>query len=232
MSTVLQRITELTAPPVVGARYMVPTVSYIWLAHEAAWPVFLPKHEDAEHLDFKWPHYHVDPRFLNKEHTNRAARWTLKRPGLGGYDHTSAAEATAQSSPLNRVEWDPTARENASVPHPTPEWRPMRCYRSSIAYRYGNQPAIRKMRDHFAGTQCARGRAGWICPHKRFPLGSIQPDEHGVLTCPLHGLRIVAESGIVLAANAQSPTPPTLAPESVDNPVRHGSDGDLSTSEA
>jgi len=54
----------------------------------------------------------------------------------------------------------------------------------------------------FAGQQCGKGKRGWVCPHKHFPLGTIKAVD-GVLQCPLHGLRIDAETGICLDA----PTP-------------------------
>ncbi|MBX9847503.1 MAG: Rieske 2Fe-2S domain-containing protein [Xanthobacteraceae bacterium] len=50
---------------------------------------------------------------------------------------------------------------------------------------------------HFAGTQCARGKGGFICQHRNAVLGSIEPRD-GVITCPLHGLRIGAQTGVVL----------------------------------
>lgn len=46
----------------------------------------------------------------------------------------------------------------------------------------------------FAGRQCGKGKRGWVCPHKHFPLGSIKAID-GVLKCPLHGLRIDAHTG-------------------------------------
>ncbi len=49
----------------------------------------------------------------------------------------------------------------------------------------------------FAGQECAAGKGGWICPHRKASLGSIQPVD-GIITCPLHGLRIDAASGKVL----------------------------------
>ena len=38
---------------------------------------------------------------------------------------------------------------------------------------------------------------GWICPHQATPLGSIEPVD-GIIICPLHGLRIDAQTGIVV----------------------------------
>lgn len=50
---------------------------------------------------------------------------------------------------------------------------------------------------HYAGAKCAKGKGGWVCPHQKASLGSIMPID-GVITCPLHGLKIDAETGIVI----------------------------------
>lgn len=55
-----------------------------------------------------------------------------------------------------------------------------------------------KFQTAFAGTQCGKGKRGWVCPHKHFPLGTIEP-VNGVLKCPLHGLRIDAATGMVIS---------------------------------
>ena len=34
------------------------------------------------------------------------------------------------------------------------------------------------------------------CPHRGAPLGSLVPDKHGIVTCPLHGLRWCASTGL------------------------------------
>ena len=99
----LQRITHLTAPPVVGRWYLVPTVTYQWLDDELLrpWPVFLPKHQDGEHFNFHWPHYHVDPRFLV------GPLWRRAMTAGRRYEDDVRSDATAyqfcQSAPLMRL---------------------------------------------------------------------------------------------------------------------------------
>jgi hypothetical protein len=56
-------------------------------------------------------------------------------------------------------------------------------------------------RNAFEGRQCAHGKRGWVCPHRHIALGST-PAIEGVITCPLHGLRIDAETGKCLGAIA------------------------------
>ena len=45
---------------------------------------------------------------------------------------------------------------------------------------------------------------GTMCPHRGIDLSGITPDDAGVITCPLHGLRWLSSTGnIVMPA----PTP-------------------------
>lgn len=53
------------------------------------------------------------------------------------------------------------------------------------------------MQAALGGAQCKRAKSGWICPHRNFHVGSIKPNKHGRIICPLHGLQIDAETGIV-----------------------------------
>lgn len=185
----VERITMLSGPPVLRRRYLVPTVTYFWLSGaDQVYPVFLPKHEDAEHLNFASLHYHVDPRFLSAAAWNKAKR----RVRLSEYDRDDyAAFRSCQGYPLARRSFD----ADGQAPHPPIVWRSLVCKRSDITWA---APEIsEKLSPHFTGRQCKRARGGWVCPHKRFPLGSIAP-VGGVITCPLHGLRIDAETGKVL----------------------------------
>jgi hypothetical protein len=195
--TKLERITHLGEPPVIGRRYLVPTVHYVWLhGSRRAWPVYLPKHDDQEHLNFPFPHYHVDPRFLNKRDTRFAAQssvgaLTSVREG----EVVSLAERTTQARPLVRTTG---AWSLADIdPHPPIVWAAKRCFRPAVGYRAAHEPTIVGMHAAYQGQQCRRVRSGWICPHKRFPLGSLEPVD-GVVTCPLHGLRVRVSDGVVL----------------------------------
>lgn len=64
----------------------------------------------------------------------------------------------------------------------------------------GPEKGMQKLDAGFKGLQCATGKRGFVCPHKQFPLGST-PVIDGIITCPLHGLRIDAQTGFVLGAN-------------------------------
>lgn len=198
--TSLVRIIDLQDDPVVGRRYLVPTVQYQWLIRGANtnWPVFPTRHEDAEHLNFPWPHYHVDPRFVSP------TDWKVIEVQLGD------AESAFQRYPLQRMADDARfgagvdrqridLAEADTVPHPPIVWRARVCHRSDIVYMHNHATAVEQLRRTYAGQTCRTNKAGWICPHKNYPLGSHAPDPLGIITCPLHGLRIEASSGVVLA---------------------------------
>lgn len=172
------RIDQITGPAEVGRCYLVPTVRYLWFGQYANWPVFLPLHEDAEHFEFPHRHYHIDPRFVPER------VWRREENG-----YRNSAAAAFQAAPLH----------TRDEPHPPVVWRRVKCKREMPRYVFGAAKAVQSIRRAYAGQQCRRGRAGWICPHRKFALGSV-PAVDGVITCPGHGLRICATTGVVLAA--------------------------------
>ncbi|PZR36450.1 hypothetical protein [Caulobacter segnis] len=177
----IERITNLSAPPIVGRFYLVPTVELEWYGLTSAWPVFLPKHEDARFFQFEHDHYHIDPRFLG------ARQWRFAGGGRGaGY-----ALDRLQRAPLSNSRWD-----RKDKPLPPIAWKRVKCSRLATAYQHGDQPNVGFLRQHYAGHQCKRARSGWVCPHQNWPMGSLEPDADGFITCPLHGLRVRASDGI------------------------------------
>lgn len=182
----VQKITELTEPPVLGHFYMVPTVEYQYFRRVRCWPVFLPKHADAEFFNFADQHYHIDPRFLSER------------------DFEYCCDS--RRSPLARLQGSPLSRkgirdgEYVHIPHPAVVWRRRRCARLELPYVYARRPEIQALAQAYEGQQCKGSKAGWICPHQHYAMGSLTPDAEGVITCPLHGLRILHATGKVLPA--------------------------------
>lgn len=174
MSVKLQRVDRLKEPPVVGHFYLVPLVHGKWFGIIRDWPVIGLKHDDIEFLDFEVSHYHVDTRFLR-------VRSTLL--------------PMAPTSPLHEqiVKW------GGKEPLRKPFWRRRKCLREQHIFR-GPELGMRKLEDGFTGRQCAKGKRGFVCPHKQFPLGST-PAIDGMITCPLHGLRVDAKTGVVVGAS-------------------------------
>lgn len=176
----LQNITDLKEPPVPGQFYLVPAVFYIY-SHVSLkrrwWPVLGPKHEDADHLNFKWVHYHLDRRFLSDATINRAHSW--------GDD----GDTIIALGPIMEPHWG----NNDYGPMPEPQLRRMKCHRAGIGFPPASERSelFRKFYSSYRGRKCPRDAEGHlICPHKGARLTSLVPNEQGIITCPLHGLLI------------------------------------------
>ena len=182
-----QHIDTLDRPPTVGTRYLVPTVLYPWFGKLEAWPVMGPKHTDAEHVGFHPEHYHVDLRFLSDVQVRRIERLS----------HFMGIETVVASAPL-------AARDAAggTQPHPDPVTKRLTCRRSDHGYPlHGarSQQGLRRLAEAYGGRKCGRNADGaLVCPHKGFVLSSLEPDEHGRVVCPLHGLVIDTRSASVV----------------------------------
>ena len=193
MSTALTRSDRLKEPPIVGSWYLVPAILWnrnIWgetldsekllsdLQSKGSkwWPVWGIKHNDADHFNFPALHYHIDPRFLTKrqiaEFTNR---WS---------DRTWLQNV--QAAPLNHL--------HLKAGPPRPVLRRMRCTIDHSEWGFGDRAAVISLNTAFVGKKCGSGKRGLVCPHRHFPLGSVKSRD-GIVTCPLHGLRIDIETG-------------------------------------
>jgi hypothetical protein len=165
----LERVDRLTAPPVVGRFYLVPCVRGEWNSKVAWWPVAGGIHNDAEFFAFKEDHYHLDPRFMTDADLDRG---------------------DPEKHPLS---WRPALGPLAE----TPTLLRRKCKRAGVMYRHGHRPEAQGLRATFAGRTCARNAQGLICPHRHYGLGSIAPNENGIITCPLHGLMIGADGAVL-----------------------------------
>lgn len=187
----MQTIADLTGPPEVGKMYLVPAIHMVRFACAPAlwWPVHGSKHQDAEFFAFPHEHYHVDPRFLSVRHLKQIGEFRDVR-GHTALERSFAQPVTGPYSGYPRLE----------KPLPQPELRRMQCKRAMPDYPYAAQDAIHKINAAFAGRVCKRGRLGLVCPHQQYPLGHLAPDADGIVTCPLHGLRIRAEDGVCVGS--------------------------------
>lgn len=198
----LQRSDRLKEPPVVGCYYLVPAILWNrnapWGARDYSekqiladlqdtkgakwWPVWGSKHNDVEFFGFHPLHYHIDPRFLTKLQINKSKGFGIR-------------------SALQNIQAQPLSHISLKSGPPKPQLRRMRCSMAYAEWGHADATTVTEMNIAFAGQQCAKGKRGFVCPHKLFPLGSIEAID-GVVTCPLHGLRIDAATGKCLGSMA------------------------------
>lgn len=175
-----QRIDELSAPPEIGARYLVPMVFGRWNSYAPRfWPVIGPRHNDRHCLNFAPEHYHLDARFMPAfARAPEYWRWVMSMPLI---------------------------TSNAMNPDglPEPEWRPAVCKRlenpttPTLLDRTAALQTFQCLRSEFEGRQARHDGKGWVCPHRNVPLAS-QRVVKNIITCPLHLLQIDATTGIVV----------------------------------
>lgn len=189
----MEKITELTSPPVVGRSYLVPTVAGKWFGKRGEWPIIGPRHEDRKCLDFDHVHYHLDVRFLPDSCKDPEWSW----PDAIVWLHVFSAPLMVNSN-------------GGRGDLPPPRMRRRKCRRlvnpdlAAIIARAGGTDKWRCHFDSWRGKQARHDGRGWVCPHRGVPLAD-QIVTDGAVICPLHLLRICAATGRVLEHPAGIP---------------------------
>lgn len=170
-----QSLADLREPPIVGRYYLVPLVTYLWFGRTDHWPVLGPAHHDVEHFNFPAVHYHIDVRFLTARQAAFCAR--------GGFG-PNGIEAIAQRSPLQT--------RGQPIPKGLPRLSRRKCRSDSVLYMFGEAQPVKDLRANYPSPAQPIRRADGrlLCPHRKVDLSSFRPDSLGIVTCPLHGLRV------------------------------------------
>lgn len=186
--TSIDRVDALDGPPVVGRYYLVRAIFTDRGGHRERplwWPIIGTEHTDVEFFNFVRPHYHIDVRFLTAAHLRRAS-WIADN-----------ARADFLARPLQR--WH-AERGGSFRPLPPPEIRRMRCAVAAVDYPYAGMKAVVALNKSLSGQRAISSKRGWVCPHRKVALATVAPDANGIITCPLHGLRIHAKTGLCAGA--------------------------------
>jgi hypothetical protein len=146
-----------------------------WRGYRNVWlPVIGPKHEDQEFINFPWQHYHLDWRFVPSRIFDFIA--SVRGPSLVYASpiqcpNTYGEKVIAEGPVLKRMK---CKRELPSFPIAAVEkaWLPR------LTAKYA----------------CAKLTNG-VCPHRGIPVEAMIRDGD-ILTCPGHGLRWNAITGL------------------------------------
>jgi hypothetical protein len=155
---------------------MVPVVPYIYLTYRGEWPVLGAMHTDVEHFNFPYPHYHVDVRFLTQRQVSLIESY---------YRHQQLSVAAI-------VGVQPLHRRGEALPKGRPILKRRKCRTAETPYVWGDQAPVLALRADYSdpAMPIAKPDGRLLCPHRKVDLSSLVPDEQGIVTCPLHGLRV------------------------------------------
>jgi hypothetical protein len=176
-------IATLREPPVVGRYYMVPTVTFEWRGRTDTWPVLGGLHHDRELIGFDYLHYHFDGRFLTARqlaHLISHSSFHIKR------DFALNANVLSESGwRLSGLPRKPTLARRL-------------CKRAIQAWAAAEQAKSWRLADHYGdpAEPIRRPDGRVLCPHRKADLSQFTPDENGIVTCPLHGLRVRCSASV------------------------------------
>lgn len=176
----MQRVDEITSPPVIGRYYLVPTIAFPYDGTTQDWPVIGIKHTDADHLKFPDQHYHFDFRFFPKRTWDRFSGYS--REGLTSF-------VTNIEAPHARVlsEFHHKQRHHPDLPE-MPVYKRLRCRRDFSFLTVGRFAHFAELHKAYAGRPAIRTEVGFVCPHRLAPLSGLKANDAGTIQCPLHGL--------------------------------------------
>ena len=187
--------------PAVGTIYRRPCVRAHWLTNRIRWlPVLGPFHSDQKHIGADFQHVHVDYRFLNMEIRAYLDRLLFDSPDVSQLNRVYSTPISCVS-PHGRE--DTLALDEIHLLEIYPKsWlsvHPRKYQGTYLPYPYENVPWLHELSQAYAERTLIKGT---ICPHRGTDLAGFVPDDDGVVTCPLHGLRWCVGTGRIVANTA------------------------------
>lgn len=158
-----------------GKYYRVPSVMVNdWWGFVGWMPVIGPMHEDAEIVNFPWQHFHIDWRFAP---TLLWDRFENRRAPGGHF-----------AWPIQHPNNDGTQCIVAG-----PEPRRMKYKRDPGMFPQAQVGWQKLLAEKFACAKLVNG----TCPHRGIPVSAMHR-EGDILTCPGHGLKWHAVTGLAV----------------------------------
>lgn len=157
------KVTEVDMP-VLGRFYMVPTVFH------AGWgrtvPIYGPPHDDAEFLNFKEIHWHVDWRFASESFYRH--KITTR------FQHHNNPSRLLHGVVASRIRCGEPVDKRLKMKRETPPFP-----------KASSVPWLKKLEEAFEFHRLPKCLT---CPHRGISLKQMTPDANGVITCTGHGL--------------------------------------------
>lgn len=193
------KLSRLTTAPVVGRNYLVPTIHAPFYGLWGDWAVRGPQHQELPNGMIDW---HLDRRFLTKaqelklielEGAYLYERGDTPDPGEGRRWPGSRAAAY-----FTFIWMEPGASSGNEIidawvlrgSPPSANLTVRKCRRPTV--RVEDMPEYWDLGDVYGRPASAiLGKDGRpLCPHQKVDLTGEPQDEDGIVTCPLHRLRV------------------------------------------
>ena len=167
-------------------------------------PVIGPSHDDAKYIGFTPIHLHIDWRFLDDQQREKVLAFGDTAPNDIVISYVYPEDRLEPIS-LGAALADGVPPAESFLKEMTQTYRsPFPAYPKEPPYWL---PALSKA---YRNARLGENR---ICPHQGTDLSGMEPDEQGIITCPLHGLLWIAKTG------AAAPTATTPAANVNNSPT-------------
>lgn len=182
----IKNIFTLDHAPIVGKKYLVPTIDDYWQG-PGIWPLITPApHSENPETGF-WD-WHLDYRFFTRRQEMLAERCEKENPNTDPMRPPAKPEARWTGSRASR-QFTIGRFGQGSLAFPTVKFRPLRCRRPTVAPEPLCVPFdLCEFGSPATAIQTADGR--YLCPHQKMDLTHWPREADGTVICPLHRLKV------------------------------------------
>ncbi|MGL5881441.1 MAG: Rieske (2Fe-2S) protein [Xenococcaceae cyanobacterium] len=186
----MEKVDELTFPPIVGKYYWVPCVKVTYDLKTILVPIRGELHADPEINPSLEDHWHYDVRFLSKNLIKFI--YTYSHQDFSGIEdfYTKVFSPQFESSKYKITNCKRKClRKDVRYPiyHPP---KPNNSFLHSSIRRIEFRD---RLYDLYSGQELQCGS----CPHKGYSLASVAANSDGVKECPLHGLNFDCKGKVI-----------------------------------
>ena len=203
MKSMIPNYPPLPDKLVIARRYQRPCIRSNWLDLKIQWlPVIGSIHSDPEHVRANFLHVHVDFRFL----TQKTRDDLIEKMEKSSLIFKANPVHSTPISIIWPLDFDKPIQisDNRLEAVPESSWLKVQSRRylgPFPEYPTNIVPWHRALSEAYADRTLVNDT---ICPHQATDLSGIEPDQEGIITCPLHGLKWRARTGkIVMPPESQ-----------------------------
>ena len=183
--------------PVAGQNYERPCIRAQWQNMGPLWlPVIGSIHSDVEYIKADFPHVHVDYRFLTETTRDILLKQMEEKNLIFNIHPVHTTPISTVWPDCNDTPLDLSDPSLATIPETT--WLTVQLQEYIGPYPDYPEHLVPWHRELSAAYARQSLVNSTFCPHQGTDLSGIEPDRHGVVTCPLHGLKWSTRTGRIV----------------------------------